>query len=422
MIKAQLKPGVKPGLSLCMIVKNEEHYLEGCLESAKSLVDEIIILDTGSTDKTIEIAKKYTDNIYHFEWCNDFSKARNESLKHATKEWILYLDADERLQESQLQDIRDLMKRPEFGAYMLNLKCYSDMNDYSKYEMAVYRRMFRNYENVYFKGKVHEQVYYSLKELGVVTANTSIIIEHLGYAVSDEIMDAKKERNLTLLQENLKLHPNDSYTWHQLSGTFVTMNRYEEAYMPAMKALSLPDITPAIKARCYNILSIISAHYKEYYRCIFYARESIKIAPNQLHALYYMADSFYALGLYEGALDKYHLLFSNSNIPESRRKQEITTDITMQNWQIYQAFVRCYDKLEDYEKVIEYSIKTLDDNPKLIEVNYQLAITYTKLEQFDISELYAQKLNTDKHKSNYLLAMGFLEKAKKKCYRGAFIF
>ena len=86
-----------PKLSLCMIVKNEEKFLAGCLESVKNIVDEIIIVDTGSTDKTIEIANSYNAKVYHFEWKNDFSLARNESIKHATGDWILILDADERL-------------------------------------------------------------------------------------------------------------------------------------------------------------------------------------------------------------------------------------------------------------------------------------------------------------------------------------
>ena len=97
------------------------------------------------------------------------------------------------------------------------------------------------------KGKVHEQIYYSLKKLGVKSGNTDIIIEHLGYAVDASIMDEKKERNLTLLKAHLEEDPEDSYTWHQLSGTYVAMNQFSNAYMPAMKALSLPNITPSNK-------------------------------------------------------------------------------------------------------------------------------------------------------------------------------
>ena len=82
-------------LSLCMITKNEEKNLSRCLDSIKDIVDEIIIVDTGSTDKTVEIAKSYGAHIYHYDWNNDFSKARNVSLQKATKDWILVLDADE---------------------------------------------------------------------------------------------------------------------------------------------------------------------------------------------------------------------------------------------------------------------------------------------------------------------------------------
>ena len=86
-------------ISLCMIVKNEEDNIGNCLDNIKDLVDEIIIVDTGSTDKTKEIVKKYTDKIYDFEWVDDFSKARNYSFSKATKDYIFWLDADDILLE-----------------------------------------------------------------------------------------------------------------------------------------------------------------------------------------------------------------------------------------------------------------------------------------------------------------------------------
>ena len=82
-------------ISLCMIVRNEEEVIERCLKSICDLVDEIIIVDSGSTDKTKQIVSKYTDKIYDFEWVNDFAKARNYSFSKATKDYILWLDADD---------------------------------------------------------------------------------------------------------------------------------------------------------------------------------------------------------------------------------------------------------------------------------------------------------------------------------------
>src|SRR3989338_7693689 len=98
-----------PTISLCMITKNEEKYLEQCLDSVKDIVDEIIIVDTGSKDKTKEIAKKFSAKIFDFEWVDNFSAARNESLKHAAKDWILVLDADEVVEKKDLERIKELI-------------------------------------------------------------------------------------------------------------------------------------------------------------------------------------------------------------------------------------------------------------------------------------------------------------------------
>lgn len=84
-------------ISLCMIVKDEEQVLERCLDSVKELVDEIVIVDTGSTDATKDIAARYTDRLFHFEWNHDFSAARNFSFRQATQDYILWLDADDEL-------------------------------------------------------------------------------------------------------------------------------------------------------------------------------------------------------------------------------------------------------------------------------------------------------------------------------------
>src|SRR3990167_6711291 len=102
-----------PTISLCMIVKNEERYLDQCLNSVKDLADEIIIVDTGSTDRTKEIAKKFNAKIFDFKWTDDFSAARNESIKHATKDWILVLDADEVLDEEGKKMIREIVDGKE---------------------------------------------------------------------------------------------------------------------------------------------------------------------------------------------------------------------------------------------------------------------------------------------------------------------
>ena len=102
---------LKPGISLCMIVKNEERSLSRCVKSVKSLVNQIIIVDTGSTDNTVKIAKDLGAEVYNFEWCDDFLP-KNESIKYANHQWILLLDADEFVDENSIIELKDNKKQP----------------------------------------------------------------------------------------------------------------------------------------------------------------------------------------------------------------------------------------------------------------------------------------------------------------------
>ena len=102
-------PNRKPRLSVCMIVKNEERFLGQCLASVKDIADELIVIDTGSTDRTVEIAREHGAQVGHFEWCNDFAAARNASIAPATGDWILFLDADEELSPAEKQNLPALL-------------------------------------------------------------------------------------------------------------------------------------------------------------------------------------------------------------------------------------------------------------------------------------------------------------------------
>lgn len=109
-------------ISLCMIVKNEEDVIGRCLKCVKDVVDEIIIVDTGSTDSTIEIAKKYTNQIYHFDWVDDFAKARNYAFSKATKDYIMWLDADDIIFEKDLTKLKQLKNTLDTTVDMVMMK------------------------------------------------------------------------------------------------------------------------------------------------------------------------------------------------------------------------------------------------------------------------------------------------------------
>src|SRR5438309_3283180 len=106
-------------LSLCMIVKNEERFIQDCLESAREAVDEMVVVDTGSTDRTVELAEQAGAQVSHFQWCNDFAAARNASIERAKGAWVLWLDADERLGPGSAAELRRAIRQNQFDCGLL---------------------------------------------------------------------------------------------------------------------------------------------------------------------------------------------------------------------------------------------------------------------------------------------------------------
>jgi glycosyltransferase involved in cell wall biosynthesis len=186
-------------LSVAMIVKDEEHNIRRALESIKGVVDEIVVVDTGSTDRTPEIVKEYTDKLYFHEWKNDFSEARNFSLKFPTCEWVLILDADEEASEEFRQNIRSFLESlPEdVNTVYLPTVSYLDW-DFKRTEIASTPRIFRS-GTVYYKNIVHNQAIYKPK-----VEHAPFKIYHYGYIWTRKLKKKKYERTGTLIREHLK--------------------------------------------------------------------------------------------------------------------------------------------------------------------------------------------------------------------------
>lgn len=143
-------------LSVCLIVKNEEETLPRCLGCVKTFADEIIVVDTGSTDGTVAVAEKYTDKIYNFEWSYDFSAARNFSLSKATCDFVMWLDADDIISAENCNKIREIMQNPQFDMAFLQ---YAAVSDGGEPTLVYYReRILRRSKNYKFEGAVHEAV------------------------------------------------------------------------------------------------------------------------------------------------------------------------------------------------------------------------------------------------------------------------
>jgi FkbM family methyltransferase len=199
-----------PRLTVCLVVKNEEKFLAQCLKSVRYLAQQIIVVDTGSTDRTLEIAKEFGAEIYSFAWCDDFSAARNAALEYATGDWILMLDADEELPEAEHEKLRADMKKSDAIALRLPLI----NREHEAEGQNFVPRLFRNAPGVHYFGRVHEQVFPSLlplgKSWGLKTAFGTAQLLHHGYT-KEMVRDRNKiERNLKLLRQAVEENPADA--------------------------------------------------------------------------------------------------------------------------------------------------------------------------------------------------------------------
>lgn len=206
-------------LSVCMIVKNEGKALASCLASVKEIANEIVIVDTGSTDNTKEIAKKFGAKIFDYQWTDDFSSARNFSLSKATKEWILVIDADELLEPQDSQGIMRLISMPRYDAFSLIQRTYvNDSNLFStrmkipRYGFSSYFdvevvRLFKNNNGYKYEGQVHELVDKSLKDASI--ARSDVVLHHIEHLKGEEAVKQKQIRYLEILKKELLKNPDE---------------------------------------------------------------------------------------------------------------------------------------------------------------------------------------------------------------------
>lgn len=222
-------------LSIGMMVKNEEKYLDRCLKSLMPILEELeaelVIVDTGSTDSTVTIAKRYTDKIYYYEWNNDFSEMRNITISNCIGKWFLCIDGDEILQETD--EIIEFFKSNESEVYnscTLKVKNYINSTNKNLYSTVNSLRLFKKDEEFRYEGSVHNQPVYKGP---VKILNT--IIEHYGYISDDKkLMERKFIRTSNLLLNELEKNPTDIYYRYQLMTTYILHGDKEKAFEEAI--------------------------------------------------------------------------------------------------------------------------------------------------------------------------------------------
>ncbi len=233
-------------LSACLIVKNEEQRLPKCLESLKAIADEIIVVDTGSSDRTVMIAKKYQARVFHFKWCDDFSQARNYAIAKAKGKWILVIDADEVLEQNAIATLQEVMQRDDCLA--VNLLRSEIEAKQAPYSLVL--RLFRNHPALTFAGLYHESIDQSVVSLQAQETNWQVlnievpVLLHYGYTDSEIQLKHKYEFSKQLMHKHLEAFPDDSYMLNKLGALYISSPQDRDRHLGIellQKGLALLD-------------------------------------------------------------------------------------------------------------------------------------------------------------------------------------
>lgn len=233
--------------SQCMIVKNEEENIARALSWGRGVVSQQIVVDTGSADRTMDIAKSLGARVYQFPWTGDFSEAKNFALEKAGGDWIFFLDADEYFKEGDAQKLRYVIEQVQglqggqgvdaFRFTILNVNDSGNVFSISKQD-----RLFRNTKNLRFQNRIHENLYRTDgKKISMVEINKDVPIYHTGYSKRVYEKTQKAKRNIDLLLKELESRPGEAHLWCYLGDAYLADNQMGQAKKAYWKALSAPE-------------------------------------------------------------------------------------------------------------------------------------------------------------------------------------
>ncbi|MDE7231306.1 MAG: glycosyltransferase [Oscillospiraceae bacterium] len=315
-------------LSIGMIVKNEEKYLEKCLTALKPILEnvdsELIIADTGSTDSTVEIAKRFTDNVFHFEWINDFAAARNSTLDKAKGEWYMFLDADEIIADcTELINFFNSGEYKDYGSATIVVKNYNDLSNMDIFNSYNLHRLTALADGVRFTKAIHENFSHYFTPI----KNLNTVADHYGYVYKDgdkllDVAEKKTARNLELLfrelEEGEKNGTLKETTFGQIADCYLWRAEYDTALEYIEKGMKFCQPESLINIEYYNK----------------------------------MVKTLNKMGKHEEIIKVCREYFSKENLA---RKEKLVTDSTIYFFWASSCYV-----LKDYDEVINKTVLGLD--------------------------------------------------------------
>ena len=376
------------GISLCMIVKNEERFLAECLESVKDVVDEINIVDTGSTDRTVEIARSYGAKLDFREWRKDFAWARNESLAMATRRWTLVLDADEELAAESAALMRALRTTPA-ATTCIYMNIVNHVDDSSGKGTMSHRlvRCFPTNPTIQYVGVIHEHLTTETGDLTTVLAPLTII--HKGYTAEMLIGRDKDVRNKPLVKRAFEEGSDDPFARFNFGNSAICSGDVDLGCEVLEDVLASTPNPKMYFPLAYVVLGQTYAeHYRDNDRALAKLEEGIERFPQDASLVFSRGQVLAKLGRYDEAHEAYDKVLAMREIMAF----SVMTDEEVYEWKIYYARAFAYEKEGKYEEAIAALDEALANKPNARHLLHTKARMCEHLERYYDAEVEYRKV------------------------------
>lgn len=331
------------------------------LPQSRQYLDELVVVDTGSQDGTVPLLLSLDANVLQQAWADDFALHRNFGLDHVKSDWILILDADERLTYEGWRLLQGLIRNANTVAYAFDIKNYHSQNDLSSFDTMQSYRLFRNGHNIRYEGLVHNQLAESIERAatrsGLAVEKAPITIEHFGYALSPKGMNAKQHRIYTMVKKQLRLTPDDAYYQHHLLNICLAMGKFDEA-KAICRHLNFEKLRPELRVQAYYKASQVALHENAFRESRAYVHKALAITPNASFLHYLRSNIMYQMHRYD------------EGIRAACKALELVNEGSSEDKSIHLPLDECYYNVgmgyllkSEYETAIELLEKALEHNP-----------------------------------------------------------
>lgn len=388
--RASAKP-TGPSISACMIVKDEAENLDRCLGSLQGKVDEIIVVDTGSTDDSVTIATRHGAKVSHFDWCDDFAAARNASIRDAKGDWVIWVDADEELIEETPGALRLLcqaQEKPE--GFLVTCRSLSDLSGTISSEIRQWR-LYRNHLGFQFKGRIHEHLIHADGSTETyLLYQDAVWIRHWGYMPEPQLMRRKKARNTHLLELAVADNPSDPFMNYNVGKQHAAHHEFAQALPHLERAIQLwretSGINHAYVGNMFALAINTSVELGDNQKAVAIEAlvPSAAISPD---ILFQAGVAWMRLGRRDQAEPRLQRAWQDTGI-----RMHIEGDPSSYTWRPLAALAQIYLDAGDAAQAYKYAQQAMVHGPDLPNLLFAMALTTAKLRRFEESARHARRM------------------------------